>query len=62
MVKKSGTSGRILSVFGEENINIKMIDQGVEEFNIIIGVSNKNFDKSIKALYDRFAHEKIVND
>ncbi|MFA6861876.1 MAG: aspartate kinase [Bacilli bacterium] len=59
MVKKVGTSGRILSVFGEENINIKMIDQGVEEFNIIIGVSNNDFDKSIKSLYDKFAHEKV---
>lgn len=59
MVKKTGTSGLILSVFGEENINIKLIDQGREEFNIIIGISNKDFDKSIKALYSRFAHEKI---
>jgi aspartate kinase len=59
MVKKTGTSGRILSVFGEENINIKMIDQGVEEFNIIIGVSNADFEKSIRALYNRFAHERI---
>ena len=59
MVKKTGTSGRILSVFGEQNINIKMIDQGVEEFNIIIGVSNGDFEKSIKALYERFAHEKV---
>lgn len=59
MVKKTGTSGRILSVFGEENINIKMIDQGVEEFNIIIGVSNEDFEKSTKALYNRFAHERI---
>ncbi|MFA6756081.1 MAG: aspartate kinase [Bacilli bacterium] len=62
MVKKTGTSGRILSVFGEENINIKLIDQGREEFNIIIGISNKDFNKSIKALYDRFAHEKITNE
>ena len=62
MVKKIGTSGRILSVFGEEHINIKMIDQGVEEFNIIIGVSNADFEKSIKALYDRFAHERIEKE
>ncbi|MCR4697795.1 MAG: aspartate kinase [Bacilli bacterium] len=59
MVKKTGSSGRVLSVFGEEHINIKLIDQGLEEFNIIIGISNANFDRSIRALYNRFAHEKI---
>lgn len=59
MVKKTGSSGSILSTFGEENINIKIIDQGLEEFNIIIGVSNADFEKSIRALYDRFAHSKL---
>lgn len=58
MVSKVGTSGRILSIFGEEKINIKLIDQGREEFNIIIGVSNNDFEKSIKALYNRFSNEE----
>lgn len=59
MVKKTGTSGRILSVFGEEKINIKLIDQGREEINIIIGVSNHDFEKSVRALYEAFSGEKI---
>lgn len=59
MVKKTGTSGRILSVFGQEKINIKLIDQGREEINIIVGISNADFAKSIKALYDNFSGEKI---
>jgi aspartate kinase len=59
MVKKTGTSGRILSVFGEEKINIKLIDQGREEINIIIGISNADFAKSITALYNNFSGEKI---
>ncbi len=59
MVKKPGTSGRILSSFGEEKINIKLIDQGREEINIIIGISNNDFEKSIRALYDRFGKEKV---
>jgi aspartate kinase len=59
MVKKTGTSGRILSVFGQEKINIKLIDQGREEINIIIGISNADFAKSVKALYDNFSGEKI---
>ena len=59
MVKKTGSSGSILSTFGEENINIKLIDQGLEEFNITIGVSNADFEKSIRALYNRYAHAKL---
>jgi aspartate kinase len=59
MVKKTGTSGRILSVFGQEKINIKLIDQGREEINIIIGISNADFAKSVLALYNAFSGEKI---
>ncbi|MCF0113225.1 MAG: ACT domain-containing protein, partial [Bacilli bacterium] len=59
MVKKPGVSGRILSVFGEEGINIKLIDQGRKEINIIVGIGNADFEKSLEALYTRFAHEKI---
>ena len=59
MVKKTGTSGRILSVFGEKKINIKLIDQGREEINIIIGVSNGDFTSAVSALYDAFSGEKI---
>lgn len=59
MVKKAGICGRILSCFGEEKINIKLLDQGREEINIIVGVSNNDFEKSIKCLYHRFAEEEI---
>lgn len=59
MVKKPGTSGRILSIFGQEHINIKLIDQGVKELNIIIGVSNEDFERSLKSLYEAFAKEKV---
>jgi aspartate kinase len=59
MVKKTGTSGRILSVFGQEKINIKLIDQGREEINIIIGISNADFNKSVTSLYNNFSGEKI---
>ena len=59
MANKAGTSGRILSVFGKEKINIKLIDQSTEELNIIIGISNQDFNKSIEVLYNKFAFEKI---
>ena len=59
MAKKSGVSGKILSVFGEEKINIKLIDQGREEINIIVGLSNSDFEKSVQALYNRFSGKTI---
>ena len=49
-----GTAGRIFSALAHANINVRMIDQGSSELNIIIGVSNDDFDKAIKAIYDIF--------
>ena len=51
MVYKPGISGRIFGIVGNHNINIKMIAQGSQELNIIVGVSNKDFENTIKALY-----------
>ena len=51
MVYKPGISGRIFGIVGNHNINIKMIAQGSQEINIIVGVSNKDFENTISALY-----------
>lgn len=51
MVYKPGISGRIFGIVGNHKINIKMIAQGSQELNIIVGVSNKDFENTIKALY-----------
>ena len=53
MVFKPGVSGRIFAVFGEANINIKVIVQGSQELAIIVGVSNKDLAKSIRAVYEK---------
>lgn len=55
MVTRPGISGQIMSVFGNEKINIKIIDQSRDEINIIVGVSNSDFAKSIKCLYNEFS-------
>ena len=52
MVYKPGISGRIFGIVGNNNINIKMIAQGSQEINIIVGVSNKDFENTITALYN----------
>lgn len=49
-----GTAGRIFSALAHANVNVKMIDQGSSELNIIIGVANKDFETAIKAIYDIF--------
>lgn len=49
-----GTAGRIFSALAHANVNVKMIDQGSSELNIIIGVTNHEFEAAIKAIYDIF--------
>lgn len=49
-----GTAGRIFSALAHANVNVKMIDQGSSELNIIIGLQNKDFETAIKAIYDIF--------
>lgn len=47
-----GIAGKIFAALGENDINIRMIEQGADEINIIIGVDDINFKKTIKVLYD----------
>lgn len=49
-----GTAGRIFSALSHANVNVKMIDQGSSELNIIIGVKNEDFERAVKAIYDIF--------
>jgi len=54
-----GTAGRIFSALAHSNVNVKMIDQGSSELNIIIGVANEDFETAIKAIYDIFVITKL---
>ncbi len=58
MKSTRGTAGRIFSALAHADINIKMIDQGSSELNIIIGVRNDDFEAAIKAIYDIFVETK----
>jgi len=57
MKSSRGTAGRIFSALAHHGINIKMIDQGSTEHNIIIGVQNGDFETAIRAIYDIFVNE-----
>lgn len=54
MKDSRGTSARVFKALAKENINVKMIDQGSSELNIIVGVRNCYFKLAIKAIYDEF--------
>ena len=54
-----GTAGRIFSALAHANVNVKMIDQGSSELNIVIGVRNHDFENAIKAIYDIFVTAKL---
>lgn len=54
MKSTRGTAGRVFAALAHANVNVKMIDQGSSELNIIIGVANDDFETAIKAIYDIF--------
>lgn len=59
MKSTRGTAGRIFSALAHANVNVKMIDQGSSELNIIIGVENRDFEKAVRAIYDIFVLTRI---
>ena len=59
MKATKGTAGRIFSALAHANINIKMIDQGSSELNIIIGVRDRDFEVAIRAIYDIFVTTQL---
>ena len=54
MAYRPGISGRIFAALGEAGINIRMINQGPDELNIIFGVDNRDFKEAIRVLYNSF--------
>ncbi len=55
MAFRPGISGKIFAALGENGVNIRMITQGPEELNIIVGVDEKDFEQAIRVLYNGFA-------
>lgn len=59
MKSTRGTAGRIFSALAHANVNVRMIDQGSSEQNIIIGVANEDFETAIRAIYDIFVITRL---
>ncbi len=54
MSSRQGTSAKLFTALAEGGVNIRMIDQGASEMNIIIGVANRDFEKAVRIIYDAF--------
>lgn len=56
MFFKAGTAARLCRALANANVNIRMIDQGSSELNIIVGVDTDDYDRAIRAIYGEFVH------
>lgn len=61
MVSVPGSSARLFGALGANNINIRMIAQGSEEISIIVGVENRDFERTIRTLYEGFMDREESN-
>lgn len=52
MARRSGICAEIFQTLGNQKINVKLLAQGPSELNIIIGVDTKDYDQTIKSLYE----------
>ena len=60
MKNAKGTAAALFGALASADINIKMIDQGSSELNIIVGVDNKDFEKAITTTYKYFEENKLI--
>lgn len=59
MKSTRGTAARIFAALAHNHINVRMIDQGSSELNVIVGIDEENFEKATKAIYDIFVLQQI---
>ena len=54
MTYRPGVAAKLFTALADKGINIRMIDQGSSEINIIVGVANRDFEEAIRAIYNAF--------
>lgn len=59
MRAKRGTAARIFAALAHARINVKMIDQGSSEYNVIVGINDSDFEDAIRAIYDIFVSVEL---
>ena len=58
MANTAGTAAKLFTSFAKHGINVRMIDQGSSEINIIVALDEKDFEKAICAAYEAFKDAK----
>ena len=54
MSRNVGTSARLFRAIARAGVNVRMIDQGSSELNIIVGVDNEDYERTVRAVYEEF--------
>ncbi len=54
MAGSKGTASRLFKAIADSDINIRMIDQGSSELNIIVGVAEDDYVATLEAIYNEF--------
>ena len=54
MVRNPGTAARLFAALDRAHVNVRMIDQGSSELNIIVGVDSADFETAVRAIYGAF--------
>ncbi len=60
MRRTRGTAARIFAALAHARINVKMIDQGSSELNIIIGLLDGDFEEAVRRIYDMFVNSTLT--
>ena len=61
MVRSKGTSARLFNALMKAGVNVRLIDQGSSELNIIVGVDNLDFENAVRAIYRAFVVNETEN-
>ena len=54
MTASVGTSARLFTALSQAGVNVRIIDQGSSEINIIVGIDNADYEKCVRAVYYEF--------
>ena len=56
MCRTRGVAARIFAALAHAHINVRMIDQGSSELNVIVAVKETDFEQAIRCIYDMFVN------
>lgn len=59
MVRVKGVAARLFDALSQAGINVRTIDQGIDEMNLIVGVEQRDYEATIRAIYDAFVDFKV---